>query len=96
MISAGALAGRIRTAFGGAVPARLGVAVSGGGDSLALLHILAECFPNGETELFTATVDHGLRPEAAAEADQHFEIFMRMWEAGEPLNDADMLRSLAD
>lgn len=44
---------------------RLGVAVSGGSDSLALLHILHEA---GGAELFPVTVNHGLRPEAASEA----------------------------
>ncbi|HEY5711930.1 MAG TPA: tRNA lysidine(34) synthetase TilS [Allosphingosinicella sp.] len=45
--------------------ARLGVAVSGGPDSLALLLLAAEAFP-GAVE--AATVDHGLRPESVAEA----------------------------
>jgi tRNA(Ile)-lysidine synthase len=44
---------------------RLGVAVSGGPDSMALLHLAAAALP-GRIE--AATVDHGLRPEAAAEA----------------------------
>ena len=44
---------------------RLGVAVSGGGDSLALLYLLKD---HGGPELAAATVDHGLRTEAAAEA----------------------------
>ncbi|MDU8946519.1 tRNA lysidine(34) synthetase TilS [Ovoidimarina sediminis] len=44
---------------------RLGVAVSGGADSLALLHILQEA---GGVDLFAVTVNHGLRPEAASEA----------------------------
>ncbi len=43
----------------------IGVAVSGGPDSLALLLLAAKARP-GEVE--AATVDHGLRPESAAEA----------------------------
>ena len=45
--------------------ARIGVAVSGGPDSLALLALAVGARP-GLIE--AATVDHGLRPEAAAEA----------------------------
>lgn len=45
--------------------ARLGLAVSGGGDSLALL-LLAHALLPGRIE--AATVDHGLRPESADEA----------------------------
>lgn len=47
---------------------RLGVAVSGGGDSLALLDLMAW---HGAAQGFTVhavTVDHGLRPEADSEA----------------------------
>ncbi len=47
-----------------AAGAQLAVAVSGGGDSLALLHILHEA--GWEPEV--VTVDHGLRTEAVAEA----------------------------
>lgn len=61
---------RVRAQFGSAPPARLGVAVSGGGDSVALLHILASCFDPGSVELHAVTVDHGLRDEAADEAAQ--------------------------
>ena len=52
----------------GADPAslRFGVAVSGGPDSVALL-LLMHAMQLGGLE--AATVDHGLRPEAAAEAD---------------------------
>lgn len=49
----------------GAAPGRIGVAVSGGPDSMALLWLAARAFP-GEVE--AATVDHGLRPESADEA----------------------------
>jgi tRNA(Ile)-lysidine synthase len=44
---------------------RLGLAVSGGPDSLALLLLASAAFP-GQIE--AATVDHGLRPESAIEA----------------------------
>ncbi|MBV1869182.1 MAG: tRNA lysidine(34) synthetase TilS [Marinosulfonomonas sp.] len=47
---------------------RVGVAVSGGSDSLALLHLLAEWSKSTDRTLFAVTVDHGLRPEAAEEA----------------------------
>jgi tRNA(Ile)-lysidine synthase len=46
--------------------ARIGVAVSGGPDSLALLLLAAAARPGG---IEAATVDHGLRPEAGAEAE---------------------------
>lgn len=48
-----------------AADARVGIAVSGGPDSLALLILAAAARP-GRIE--AATVDHGLRPEAAEEA----------------------------
>ena len=47
------------------VDSRIGVAVSGGPDSLALLLLAAAARP-GRIE--AATIDHGLRPEAAEEA----------------------------
>ena len=45
---------------------RIGLAVSGGADSLALMLLAHAAFPKG---ISVATVDHGLRPEAADEAD---------------------------
>jgi tRNA(Ile)-lysidine synthase len=59
---------RFRTdleALTGDATGRLGVAVSGGPDSLALLLLASASFP-GEVE--ASTVDHGLRPESADEA----------------------------
>ena len=47
---------------------KLGLAVSGGPDSLALMLMAAKWWRPGRPELFVYTVDHGLRPEAAAEA----------------------------
>ncbi len=52
-------------------PGRLGVAVSGGADSLALLLLAAAGYP-GQVE--AATVDHGLRPESRSEAESVAEL----------------------
>ncbi len=49
----------------------LGVAVSGGSDSLGLLHILHDLKPD---DLRAVTVNHGLRPESGDEARQVAEI----------------------
>jgi tRNA(Ile)-lysidine synthase len=46
---------------------RVLVAVSGGPDSTALLHALVRLAPRLGIDLEAATVNHGLRPEAAAE-----------------------------
>ncbi|MCC0077952.1 MAG: tRNA lysidine(34) synthetase TilS [Rhodobacter sp.] len=54
----------LQAAFAG--PGRLGVAVSGGGDSVAALVLAVEAL--GPARVAAVTVDHGLRPEAAAEA----------------------------
>jgi tRNA(Ile)-lysidine synthase len=50
---------------------RVLIAVSGGPDSMALLHLLVELAPEFEARLAVAHVNHGLRPQAA-EADQRF------------------------
>lgn len=46
----------------------VGVAVSGGGDSMALLHLMVRAAAGSGGAVRAVTVDHGLRPEAAAEA----------------------------
>ncbi len=43
-------------------------AVSGGPDSMAMMHLLARWAPAHRPPVLVATVDHGLRPEAAEEA----------------------------
>lgn len=65
---ADALAARLAAALRVARFARLGVAVSGGGDSMALLHLLAGITAASGTALAVVTVDHGLRDAAADEA----------------------------
>jgi tRNA(Ile)-lysidine synthase len=47
---------------------RLALAVSGGADSLALMVLAAAWAKTSGTQLMVYSVDHGLRPEAAAEA----------------------------
>ncbi|MEP5632610.1 MAG: tRNA lysidine(34) synthetase TilS [Tateyamaria sp.] len=53
--------------FLGRPPERLGVAVSGGGDSIALLCVLAQFAKDHKIELHVITIDHGLRPETKDE-----------------------------
>ena len=52
-----------------APPARLGIAVSGGSDSLALLSLAVEALAGTEIEIHAATVDHRLRPASKEEAE---------------------------
>jgi len=57
-----------RTAFGRDKPGRVGVAVSGGGDSMAALSLMCRVATDCGWRVFAVTVDHGLRPEAKKEA----------------------------
>lgn len=56
------------------LPDRIGVAVSGGGDSIALMHMASRALAETGCQVLAATVDHGLRPEAAAEAAHVAEL----------------------
>jgi tRNA(Ile)-lysidine synthase len=49
-------------------PPRIAVAVSGGGDSMALVRLASAWAASAGGDAAALTVDHGLRPEAAAEA----------------------------
>ncbi len=57
-----------RDAFGPDGSKRVGVAVSGGGDSIALLHLLHRAAPHAGWDVRAVTVDHGLRDGSADEA----------------------------
>ena len=61
------LAAAINDMLGPQPPARVGVAVSGGGDSIALLSVMAEVAKARDIELLVITVDHGLRPGTLSE-----------------------------
>ncbi|MEM1432366.1 MAG: tRNA lysidine(34) synthetase TilS [Pseudomonadota bacterium] len=63
-----AFAAVLARAFDGETPAQLGLAVSGGSDSVALLHLAADWADGRPTRLSAVTIDHGLRPEARDEA----------------------------
>jgi tRNA(Ile)-lysidine synthase len=58
-----------------AADAKIGVAVSGGPDSLALLLLAAEARPN---QVEAATVDHALRPDSRAEAEGVSQVCERL------------------
>ncbi|MBB3611235.1 tRNA lysidine(34) synthetase TilS [Rhizobium sp. BK602] len=76
-------------------PAHVLVAISGGSDSTGLLAALADqlkSYPNSGIILSAATIDHGLRPEAADEARDVAALcaslgiahVSRRWEGGKP------------
>lgn len=56
----------------------IAVAVSGGGDSLALAHLLAHWCQVQNKTLHILTVDHKLRPESSAEAEK-VKSWVRTW-----------------
>jgi tRNA(Ile)-lysidine synthase len=98
MTPAARFAAAVDEIFRGAPPDRIGLAVSGGGDSMALLHLAHDWAPAG-VALAVATVDHGLRPAAAAEAEMvartatalglpHATLRWRGWDGAGNLQDA--------
>lgn len=59
----------IAGAFLAGPPDKMAVAVSGGGDSMALLHLMNQYCELHGSQLFAVTVNHGLRAGAAQEAE---------------------------
>ena len=83
----------MRHCLRGETPARLGIALSGGGDSTALALLLADWAKAQGIALFAVTVNHGLREEAGAEAAaaadfcrargiEHRTVAWRGWDGG--------------
>lgn len=64
-----ALLTAIETSFADPQPMRVGIAVSGGGDSMALLHLFARWAAQTGRSIAAVTVDHGLRAASRAEAE---------------------------
>lgn len=59
-------------------PKAMGVAVSGGSDSMALLHLLHEFCSKRQIRLQAVTIDHCLRSESGAEAAHVAEVCARI------------------
>ncbi|SNT34132.1 tRNA lysidine(34) synthetase TilS [Tropicimonas sediminicola] len=59
---------RMKALMPAPLPPRIGVAVSGGGDSMALMHLAAHWAGAAGLHAEVASVDHGLRAAAAEEA----------------------------
>jgi len=87
-----AVAAGMTRALPGGPPDRLGVALSGGGDSVALSWALADWARAHGVALSAVTVDHGLRPGSADEAARAGVLAARLglphsvlhWEDGPP------------
>lgn len=70
-VTAAAFADRLETLFPLlSTKRRIAVAVSGGGDSMALMGLLANWAKSRDIQVYVLTVNHGLRAEAAQEAKQ--------------------------
>ena len=72
--------------FGAPAPV-VAVALSGGSDSMALCWLLSQWAEKNNAQIHALTVDHGLRPEAAAEAVQ-----VGQWVKGWPYTRHEILK----
>ena len=72
------VSGRLDALCGPNFPETLGIAVSGGGDSLALLYLTAAWAQTRSVCLVALTVDHGLRTESAQEAAYVAELAAKL------------------
>ncbi|MEM6757961.1 MAG: tRNA lysidine(34) synthetase TilS [Pseudomonadota bacterium] len=59
-------------------PDRIGVAVSGGGDSIALLSAMAEYARQQDIELQVITIDHGLRADTRQEVNVVTDLCLKL------------------
>ena len=71
-------------------PATLGVAVSGGGDSTALLFLAVRWARARGYAITAATIDHGLRADSAAEAAAVAALCARLGVAHETLRTGNL------
>lgn len=69
---------QMQECLAGAPPHHIGVAVSGGSDSTALLVLIADWARENNATLLAATVNHGLRAGADAEAQQVADLCKKL------------------
>jgi len=62
------VAANLDAAFASGLPKHIGIAVSGGGDSMALLHLTRAWASVRDVTLSAITIDHNLREGSAEEA----------------------------
>ena len=62
------IASNLDAAFASRLPKHIGIAVSGGGDSMALLHLTRAWAVTRDVTLSAITIDHSLREGSAEEA----------------------------
>ncbi len=89
MTPAAAVAAALDRALPATAVPRLGVAVSGGGDSMALMVLLVPAMRDRGGVLRAATVDHGLRAGSAAEAALVADVAVPMGIAHDTLHWTD-------